>query len=81
MTNEPMDDVLKALRDELAAVSPSPEFQARVRQRIAAESWICFARNSPPSRRRRNSRCACGRGLRRRRPRARHRGGAFPTGE
>lgn len=37
MTNEPMDDVLKALRDELAAVSPSPEFQARVRQRLGGE--------------------------------------------
>ena len=37
MTPEPIDDVLKALRDELAAVSPSPEFQTRVRERVSGE--------------------------------------------
>jgi hypothetical protein len=30
-------DVLKALRDELAGVAPSPEFTSRVRERVAGE--------------------------------------------
>jgi hypothetical protein len=37
MTHEPIDDVLKALRDELAGVAPSPEFASRVRERVAGE--------------------------------------------
>jgi len=37
MTHEPMDDVLKALRDELAGVAPSPEFASQVRERVAGE--------------------------------------------
>ena len=37
MTQREHDDPIDALKAELAAVSPSPEFQARVRQRIAGE--------------------------------------------
>jgi hypothetical protein len=37
MTHEPLDDVLKALRDELAGVAPSPEFASQVRNRVAGE--------------------------------------------
>jgi hypothetical protein len=37
MTQNQSEDVLTALRDELAAVSPSPEFADRVRQRIAGD--------------------------------------------
>jgi len=37
MTQREHEDPIDALKAELAAVSPSPEFQARVRQRIAGE--------------------------------------------
>jgi hypothetical protein len=37
MTQREHDDPIDALKAELAAVSPSPEFHARVRQRIAGE--------------------------------------------
>ncbi|HEX5068815.1 MAG TPA: hypothetical protein VFV78_01265 [Vicinamibacterales bacterium] len=37
MTENRPEDAFAALRDELAAVSPSPEFANRVRQRIAAD--------------------------------------------
>ena len=37
MTQNHPEDVLTALRDELAAVTPSPEFADRVRQRIAGD--------------------------------------------
>jgi hypothetical protein len=37
MTQREYDDPIDALKAELASVSPSPEFQSRVRQRIAGE--------------------------------------------
>jgi len=37
MTQREHDDPIDALKAELAAVSPSPEFQSRVRQRIAGD--------------------------------------------
>jgi hypothetical protein len=37
MTQREYDDPIDALKAELAGVSPSPEFQSRVRQRIAGE--------------------------------------------
>jgi len=37
MSDEPMDDILRELRDELNGVRPSPEFAAKVRRQIEAQ--------------------------------------------
>jgi hypothetical protein len=36
MSDEQMDDIFRELQDDLAAVRPSPEFAAKVRQRVAS---------------------------------------------
>jgi hypothetical protein len=37
MSDEEMDDIFQQLRDDLAAVRPSPEFAAKVRMQVAAQ--------------------------------------------
>src|SRR5580765_6977217 len=37
MSDEQMDDIFQELRDDLAAVHPSPEFAAKVRMKVDAQ--------------------------------------------